>query len=198
MSVLNFIVNEILSKPALLVGLMSFVGLVALRKSFSDVLSGTVKTILGFLILSAGASVVISTLGPLEVMVKEAFNLHGVIPTNEAIVALALKDFATEVAAIMALGFVVNLIFALITPAKFVFLTGHHLLYMATVLAVVIGSAGIKGANLIILGAILQGTIATVMPALLHPFTKKLTNDAGFALGHYNSLGYLVSALIGG
>jgi len=36
------------------------------------------------------------------------------------------------------------------------------------------------------------------MPALLHPFTKKLTNDAGFALGHYNSLGYLVSALIGG
>jgi len=42
MSVLNFIVNEILSKPALLVGLMSFVGLVALRKSFSDVLSGTV------------------------------------------------------------------------------------------------------------------------------------------------------------
>jgi len=142
--------------------------------------------------------VVISTLGPLEVMVKEAFNLHGVIPTNEAIVALALKDFATEVAAIMALGFVVNLIFALITPAKFVFLTGHHLLYMATVLAVVIGSAGIKGANLIILGAILQGTIATVMPALLHPFTKKLTNDAGFALGHYNSLGYLVSALIGG
>jgi len=35
------------------------------------------------------------------------------------------------------------------------------------------------------------------MPALLHPFTKKLTNDAGFALGHYNSLGYLVSALIG-
>jgi len=122
-------------------------------------------------------------------MVKEAFNLHGVIPTNEAIVALALKDFATEVAAIMALGFVVNLIFALITPAKFVFLTGHNLLYMATVLAVVIGSAGIKGANLIILGAILQGTIATVMPALLHPFTKKLTNDAGFALGHYNSYG---------
>jgi len=74
---------------------MSFVGLVALRKSFSDVLSGTVKTILGFLILSAGASVVISTLGPLEVMVKEAFNLHGVIPTNDNCSACT-KDFATE------------------------------------------------------------------------------------------------------
>ncbi|WP_018963157.1 PTS ascorbate transporter subunit IIC [Coprothermobacter platensis] len=197
MAVLNFIVNEILSKPALLVGLMSLVGLLALRKSFSDTLSGTVKTILGFLILSAGANLVITTLGPLEVMVKEAFNLHGVIPTNEAIVALALKDFATEVAAIMALGFVFNLIFALITPAKFVFLTGHHLLYMATVLAVVIGSAGIKGANLIIIGSILQGTIATIMPAFVHPFTKKITGDAGFALGHYNSLGYLVSGLIG-
>jgi PTS system ascorbate-specific IIC component len=197
MAVLNFIVNEILSKPALLVGLMSLVGLIALRKSFSDVLSGTIKTILGFLILSAGAGVLIGTLDPLQAMVKTAFNLQGVIPTNEAIVALALKNFATEVAGIMALGFVVNLILALITPAKFVFLTGHHLLYMATVLAVVIGSAGIKGANLIILGALIQGTIATVMPALVHPYTKKLTNNAGFALGHFNSLGYLISALIG-
>jgi PTS system ascorbate-specific IIC component len=35
------------------------------------------------------------------------------------------------------------------------------------------------------------------MPALLHPFTKKVTGGAEFALGHFNSLGYIISASIG-
>jgi len=197
MAVISFIVNEILSKPALLVGLMALIGLIALRKTFSEVLSGTLKTIVGFLILIAGAGLVIGTLSPLGDMIQAVFNLHGVVPTNEAIVSLALQSFGKEVAAIMALGFLVNLLFAWITPAKYVFLTGHHLLYLATVLAVVIGSAGIKGANQIIIGAIMLGTIATVMPALVHPFTKRVTNNAGFALGHLNTLGYITSALVG-
>ncbi|MGB9832839.1 MAG: PTS transporter subunit IIC, partial [Caldisericum exile] len=32
---------------------------------------------------------------------------------------------------------------------------------------------------------------------LVHPFTKRVTNDAGFALGHLNTLGYIMSALVG-
>ncbi|MGC8690756.1 MAG: PTS ascorbate transporter subunit IIC [Caldisericum sp.] len=197
MSVIKFIVDEILSKPALLVGLMALIGLIALKKSFSEVLTGTLKTIIGFLILIAGATLVIGTLSPLGDLIQQVFHLHGVVPTNEAIVALALQSFGKQVAAIMALGFLFNLVFAWITPAKYVFLTGHHLLYLATVLAVVIGTAGIKGANQIIIGAIMLGTVATAMPALVHPFTKRVTNDAGFALGHLNTLGYIMSALVG-
>ncbi|MGC9100596.1 MAG: PTS ascorbate transporter subunit IIC [Caldisericum sp.] len=197
MSVIKFIVDEILSKPALLVGLMALIGLIALKKSFSEVLTGTLKTIIGFLILIAGATLVIGTLSPLGDLIQQVFHLHGVVPTNEAIVALALQSFGKQVAAIMALGFLFNLVFAWITPAKYVFLTGHHLLYLATVLAVVIGTAGIKGANQIIIGAIMLGTVATAMPALVHPFTKRVTNDAGFALGHLNTLGYITSALVG-
>ncbi|MGC9000549.1 PTS ascorbate transporter subunit IIC [Caldisericum sp.] len=198
MSVLKFLVDdEILSKPALLVGLMALIGLIALKKSFSEVLTGTLKTIIGFLILIAGATLVIGTLTPLDDLIQQVFHLHGVVPTNDAIVALALQSFGKQVAAIMALGFLFNLVFAWITPAKYVFLTGHHLLYLATVLAVVIGTAGIKGANQIIIGAIMLGTVATAMPALVHPFTKRVTNDAGFALGHLNTLGYIMSALVG-
>lgn len=197
MVVINFIVNEILSKPFLLVGLMALVGLLFLKKPFSDVLSGTLKTIVGFLILNAGAGLVINTLAPFGDMIQAVFHLQGVVPTNEAIVALAMASFGKQVAAIMALGFLINLLFAWITPAKYVFLTGHHLLYLATVLAVVIGSAGVTGANQTILGAIMLGTIATVMPAFLQPFTDCVTGNAGFALGHLNSLGYLVSSLVG-
>lgn len=197
MVVLNFIVNEILSQPPLLVGLIALIGLLIQRQSTGNVISGTFKTIIGFYILIGGAGIVIGTLTPLGAAIETGLHLHGVIPTNEAIVGLAQKAFGTQTAIIMAVGFVVNVALARFTPAKFVFLTGHHLLFMATVLAVVLGSSGISSINQIILGAIILGTIATVMPAFVHPFTRKLTGDAPFALGHFNSFGYLISALVG-
>ncbi|WP_202802469.1 PTS ascorbate transporter subunit IIC [Alicyclobacillus hesperidum] len=194
---LKFIVNEILDQPQLLVGIMALIGLLALRKAVSDVVSGTLKVIVGFLILTGGAGIISGSLSPLGNMVQSGLHLHGVIPTNEAIVSLAQKSFGAETAIIMGLGFVVNLILARITPAKFIFLTGHHLFFMATLLAVVLGSAHIHGASETILGGIILGTVATVMPAFVHPFMKKVTGGAEFALGHFNSLGYITSAAIG-
>jgi len=196
-SIVEFIVNEILSKPAFVLGLIALIGLIALRASVSGVISGTLKSILGYLILAGGAGIIITALTPLGAMVQAGFNLHGVVPTNEAIVGLAQKAFGGPTALIMALGFVVNVILARITPVKYVFLTGHHLLFMATVLAVVLGSAGITGIHQIIIGALFLGAIGTVMPALVHPFTRKVTGDAGFALGHFNTFGYIVSSLVG-
>ncbi len=197
MGVLNFIVNEVLSKPALLVGLMALIGLLLLKRPASEVITGTLKTIVGFLILIGGAGIIVTALNPLGSMVQVGFHLHGVVPTNEAIVALAQKSFGAQTAIIMALGFVVNLVLARFTPAKFIFLTGHHLFFMATVLAVVLGSAGITGANQTLIGALMLGTIATVMPAFVHPFMKKVTGGAQFALGHFNSLGYITAAAVG-
>jgi PTS system ascorbate-specific IIC component len=197
MAVLHFIVNEILSKPALLVGLMALIGLVALRKPLGDSITGTLKTIVGFFILTGGAGILVGALAPLGTMVQVGFHLHGVVPTNEAIVAVAQKAFGAQTAIIMALGFVVNVILARLTPAKFIFLTGHHLFFMATVLAVVLGSAGVTGVNQAVLGAILLGTVGTIMPAFIHPFTKKVTGGAEFALGHFNTFGYIISAAIG-
>ncbi|TAN31763.1 PTS ascorbate transporter subunit IIC [bacterium] len=197
MVVLQFIVDEILSKPALLVGLIALIGLLALLKSPSDILTGSLKTILGFIILIGGAGILVGSLTPLGNMIQSGLHLHGVVPTNEAIVALAQKAFGAETAVIMAVGFLINLVLARVTPAKFVFLTGHHLFYMATLFAVVLGSANITGLNEVVLGSVMLGTMALVMPAFTYPFMRKLNGDAGFALGHFNSLGYIVSALVG-
>src|SRR5215472_4202728 len=123
LTIIQFVVNEILSKPALLLGLIAFIGLVALRRSASDIITGTLKSIVGFLILGGGAGILITALTPLGTMVQTGFHLHGVVPTNEAIVGLAQKAFGAPTAVIMALGFIVNLILARLTPVKFVFLT---------------------------------------------------------------------------
>jgi PTS system IIC component len=49
---LNFVV-DILKVPSVLVGLIALIGLVAQKKSFSDVVKGTIKTILGSLCWAA-------------------------------------------------------------------------------------------------------------------------------------------------
>ena len=54
MPVIDFIVN-VLSTPAILVGLVSLLGLVLQKKPIEEFVKGTLKTIVGFLVLFAGA-----------------------------------------------------------------------------------------------------------------------------------------------
>ena len=129
---LNFVV-DILSVPAILVGLAAFVGYIVQKdKNFSDALAGGLKAAIGFFILVAGAVTLIGPLDVLGPMLEAAFGITGVIPNNEAIVSIALVgELAQATSLIMILGFVFNIIFALITPFKYIWLTGHHSLFMA-------------------------------------------------------------------
>jgi len=53
--IINWIAKDIFGVPAYLVGIMTFVALVASRKGLGDVVGGTLKATLGFIILGIGA-----------------------------------------------------------------------------------------------------------------------------------------------
>lgn len=103
---IDFIMNDLLGTPELLVGLFALIGLLAQRKAIADVVSGTLKTVLGFVILGAGAMVIVQSLDQFSAMFNHAFNVNGVIPNNEVIVAIAQDAFGTETAMIMLFGMV--------------------------------------------------------------------------------------------
>ena len=58
---LSFIL-DILSVPAVLIGLVSMIGLIAQKKGLSDILKGSIKTIMGVLILGGGAGLAVGAL----------------------------------------------------------------------------------------------------------------------------------------
>ena len=58
---LKFIL-DILSVPAVLIGLVSMIGLIAQKKGLSDILKGSIKTIMGVLILGGGAGLAVGAL----------------------------------------------------------------------------------------------------------------------------------------
>ncbi|MDT9027321.1 PTS ascorbate transporter subunit IIC [Rossellomorea yichunensis] len=193
----DIIMKDILGTPAILVGLFALIGLLIQRKNSGDVVSGTLKTVMGFVILGAGANVLVQSLGQFSSMFNHAFEVDGVIPNNEAVVALAQESFGTETAMIMLFGMVVNIVIARFSPFKYIFLTGHHTMFMACLIAVILTTGGFTGVPLIILGSIILGALMVLSPAMLQPFTRKVTGSDDFAVGHFGSIGYLVSATVG-
>lgn len=194
---LQFIIKDVLGTPAILVGLFSLFGLLLQKKPVSDVISGTLKTIMGFVILIAGANLIAATLTIFSQLFEHSFSIQGVVPNTDAMAALAQKSYGTETAMIMVFGMLVNILLARITPLKYIFLTGHHTLYMSAMLAVILSVGGIHGFWLVVIGSLILGTMMVVCPAILQPFTRKITNSDDLALGHFGSTGYLLSALVG-
>lgn len=191
------LLKDILSEPAFLMGIISLVGLLALRKKFDKVIVGTLKPILGYLMLSAGASVIQANLEPLSLMIEEGFNITGVVPNNEAITSIAQQVLGVETMSILIVGLIVNLLIARFTKYKYVFLTGHHSFFMACLMSAVLQNAGLDSTIMIAVGGFILGAASSILPAISQRYTLKVTDGEELAMGHFGSLGYFVSAWVG-
>ena len=191
MDFFRFLMSDVLSEPAVLVGLIALIGLIAQKKPVTECIKGTVKTIMGFVILGAGASLVVSSLGDFANIFQHAFGIQGVVPNNEAIVSVAQKSFGKEMAMIM------NIMIARFTPWKFIFLTGHHTLFMSMMVAVILATAGMTGITLIAVGSLVVGVAMVFFPAIAHPYMKKVTGSDDVAIGHFSTLSYVLAGFIG-
>ncbi|MEK2479080.1 PTS ascorbate transporter subunit IIC [Streptomyces noursei] len=197
LSIATFLVDEVLSRPACLIGLITAAGLIALRKPVGQIAGGALKATLGFLLIGAGAGLVVGALGPLGGMIQGATGAHGVIPANEAIVGIAQERFGARVAWLMILGFAVALLLARFTPLRYVFLTGHHILFMATLLTMVLSAAGQPTPVVVAVGAVLLGILLVALPAFVHPWTRRVTGNDSLAIGHFGTAGYLLAGATG-
>ena len=197
--IINWIAKDIFGVPAYLVGIMTFVALVASRKGLGDVVGGTLKATLGFIILVIGAVAVIGALTPLGALITGAFGVEGVVPTNEAITAIAndIPDVAQNTAFAMFIGVIGSLVIARLTPLRYVFLTGHHMLFMATVLTVVLYNAQVEPAVQILVAAFGLATMMVIMPAFSMPWMRKVTGGQAVAMGHFGTLGYIAAGITG-
>ncbi|MFP9085326.1 PTS ascorbate transporter subunit IIC [Streptococcus equi] len=189
---------DIVSTPAILVALIAIVGLLLQKKPAPDIVKGGIKTFVGFLVVSGGAGIVQGSLNPFGTMFEHAFHLSGVVPNNEAIVAVALTTYGSATALIMFTGMIFNILIARFTHFKYIFLTGHHTLYMACMIAVIMSVAGFTSVSLIVFGGLALGIIMSISPALVQRYMIQLTGNDKVALGHFSSLGYWLSGFVGG
>lgn len=189
---------SIVQTPALLVGLLAVLGLVLQKKKTTAVIQGGIKTFAGFLILTGGAGIICASLDPFAKMFQFALNVQGVVPSNEAVVAIALVEYGSLTALIMFTGMLVNILLARFTRFKYIFLTGQAMLYVSCLTAVILVSAGFEpGLMTVLLGGIFEGTLLTVTPALCQPYMKAITGGDNVSMGHTGNIGYALAGWFG-
>lgn len=198
MEFVNFIISNILTQASITIALVAMVGLILQKKSFGNVVSGTLKTLLGFQVLSAGSGIIVNSLIYFGKIFTEGFGMQGIIPSIEAINGQAMTSLGlgSEIALTLLAIFICNILIARFTRWKYIFLTGQALLWMATMCTVFGHFAGLSGATLVIVGGIVGGIFAVAMPAIAQPIIRKITGSNDIALGHFCTIGYMFAAAV--
>ncbi len=196
MGVINFIIENILTQASITIALIAMLGLCLQKKSAGQVVSGTLKTLLGFQVLSAGSSIIVGSLTYFGEIFTAGFHMQGIIPSTEAINGQAMNELGLgRDIALTFLGiFIVNILIARFTKWKYIFLTGQAILWMATMTTVFGYFAGLRGLVLIIVGSVVGAIFAVAMPAIAQPIIRKITGSNDIALGHFCTIGYMFEA----
>lgn len=197
---LDFLLN-IIKTPAIVLGLVALIGLVLQKKSAGQVFSGTLKTSLGMLVLAAGSGLIVSEILPFVDLFTAVFNLSGFATSSEAVVGAMQSSvvlIASTSSLIMAIGFLVNVLLARITPLKYIFLTGHMMWILSVVIAFSLYVSGFSDTMIIVIGSILQGALMVMLPANAQPMVRRVTGNNYIAIAHLTTLGTVPAAYIGG
>lgn len=196
MVVINFIIENILTQASITIALIAMLGLILQKKSTGQIISGTLKTLLGFQVLSAGSSIIVGSLTYFGQIFTEGFQMEGIIPSIEAINGQAMNELGLgrDIALTFLAIFIFNILLARFTKWKYIFLTGQAILWMATMTTVFGYFAGLRGFVLILVGGFIGAVFAIAMPAMAQPIIRKVTGSNDIALGHFCTIGYLFEA----
>lgn len=176
-AILSFIANQILSDASIMFGLVALVGLLLQRKPMSQVIMGTAKTVIGFLILLEGAHMLTALTTPVSSWIGVLLNVQGVQPSMWTVLGITMAEAGTALGLSLLLGFVLNLFLARFTPYRFVNVTGHIMLVWGAWVVGVLFGFGLEGWPLIIAGSIGCGLSYWLAPTIMYPCLKDHVTD---------------------
>ncbi|HOJ00252.1 MAG TPA: PTS ascorbate transporter subunit IIC [Anaerolineaceae bacterium] len=192
MEILNFVINEIFGQGAIFLALIALIGLLLQKKSFSEIVRGTVMTAIGFFILTQGTGIIT---GKSIDGLATAFNT--IMPSASGQPDIDMSQFGTEIGIVMIIAFAANLLFARFTKWKSVFLTGHMLYWFPYVFIAAGVDAGLSGLKLVVLAAVVTSIYMVVAPNLMRPLVKEVTGDDSFTIGHPTTTLSVISGYLG-
>ncbi len=197
MSVFNWLGSNIFKQPPLFMGILAMIGLILQKKNIGDVVKGTVKTIMGVIILFVGVNFVTTAATPLANAFSTMYNLPESAMFDGNICWDVLGTYGAEIGLALALSFIINLLVAKFTPIKNIYLTGHIYFWMSY-LAVAAGvQGGLSGFGLIAFATVALSLYIIFVPALMRPMVRKLTGSDDFTIGHTASIFCFLGAGIG-
>ena len=219
LAIWNFFATYVLQKAPYMVGFLTLLGYALMGKKWYDTLAGTLKAIIGMLILNAGSAGLTGTFRPILAGLRERFNLtacvtdpyYGQNAVQDAMESIG-KSFA-DTMMLLLVAFIINILlvrFNRITKCRALFTTGHvQVQQAATALWLLIfalpqlaGTGTNVSMPMMIVMSILLGAYWAVGANLTIKPMQELSDGAGFAIAHQQMFGirlghFLASKLFG-
>jgi len=145
--------------------------------------------------------VVVGAISPLGTLFTTVLQIpNAALPVNEVFTSIVNQSLGRQISLVFLFAFLFNIFLARVTKYKYIWLTGHHTLFIATLTTGMLSVMPMFAANevlMIAVAAAISGFFMTFMPALSMPFMKKITGGDGFAMGHFGITTYAISGYLG-
>jgi PTS system ascorbate-specific IIC component len=200
MGIINFITGQILSNAGILFGILALTGLLILKRPIQEVVTGVTKTIIGYLIIVAGAGMVSDICTPIASWISTILSVEGVQPSQWPVMSIGMSKFGSEVGLCFLFAFILNLLLARFTPLKGVNVTGHLMLFTVAWIVPFVAGFGYSGKALVLVATIICGLQFWLGTTFIYPFMKKrITSDYSLGMLDLSSIAITswISPIIG-
>ncbi|WET40194.1 PTS ascorbate transporter subunit IIC [Citrobacter enshiensis] len=183
--------------PAIIIAFIAFLGLCLQRSKVSAIIRGTVLAFVGFVLIKTGGGILGGVLTMFSDLFTHAFGLRGVVPSNEAIMALTIDKLGRPAAIILFFAMIVNIFLARYTRFKSIYLSLHLVVFMAFSVTAALTGLGYSELFCIVFGSLVIGTYMAVFPTLLSRFSRKVIGHNDYCIAHAASTSYLAASYLG-
>ena len=196
LNALIWIANNVFGQVAILIGLITLLGLILQRKPVEDVVGGAMRAVLGIVILFVGVDLFSGGLADFQAIVSSAVGAEP--PASQNTLDAFLNSHGGTIALVITLGFIIHMLLVAVFPAaRYVYLTGHLMFWVSVVITACLVEAfgDLPQWTLVVSGSILIACYWTLQPLWIAPFMRKVTGRDEFGLGHTTSVLALVTAV---
>ncbi|ARU91898.1 Transport protein SGAT [Spiroplasma clarkii] len=197
------LVNNVLAVPSILIGIIVLLGYLLQGKAWFDAVAGMFKGICGYLILQIGSSFLTGVSRPLMVLFGKLMGTNVVLLdtyTSWSEINEALGTAVSIISYTVLIGLAFNILLVAlkkITNVRSINVTGHIMFQQSSVVVAImyffvfkdIANESTKQLLIILASGILIGLYWGVFSNLAYAPTQKVSNNAGFTIGHQQMLG---------
>ncbi len=196
-SLLQFLANNLFNEVAILIGIITLLGLLLQRKPIEDLIAGALRATIGVYILFIGISVFVGGLIAFQTIVSSAVGLDPPQATN------TLGDFLGShggtIALVITVAFFLHILAVRILGTRYVYLTGHLMFWISVIVtaALVETFGDLAQGYLVLAGALIVAAYWTIQPLYIAPLMRKVIGSDNWGYGHTSSAACYIAGRLG-